>query len=319
MKTERVSIVVATYNYARFLPTALHSICAQTYTNWEAIVVDDGSTDNTAEIVKPYLEDPRFRYVRTENRGQPAAKNRGIREACGELVAFLDGDDVWLSEKLERQVDLFRTDPAVGVVYCERRTIGPTGERLDGYQSALHRGNVLQWMFKDNFVCFSSSMARRAVLEEAGLFDEHIPLAIDYDLWLRVAVKHRFDYVDQPLVLYRTGHANLSCREEERLRIALRIMDRFLNERGGRKLLPRRVVRRAYAETYAHIGRAVARRTRLRAAAWFLRALAADPLAIEAWHTILHTTVPAWMKRLLRAVLTLDRRPRQDLTPETDN
>jgi len=297
-----VSVITATYNYGHYLPEALDSILAQTFA--DSIIVDDGSTDNTPEVVQPYLKDPRFRYIRTENRGQPAAKNRGIREASGEFVAFLDGDDVWLPEKLERQVGLFRTDPDLGVVFCLRGYIDPAGKRIQGNAPCPHRGYVLPIMFRDNFVCFSSSVVRRAVFTEVGMFDERIPCAIDYDLWLRVAARYRFDYVEEVLVLYRTGHSNLSARRgEERVRLVPGIMDRFLTEHGGRRLLPRSLIRRAYAETYAHIGRAVARRSLLGAQLWFLRALATDPFAAEAWRTMLHCTVPAWIKRPLRALL----------------
>ena len=102
--TPRVSVVVATYNYARFLGGALQSALGQTFRDLEAIVVDDGSTDDTAAVVRPFLADGRVRYVRTDHRGQPQAKNTGVRLARAPLVAFLDADDLWLPAKLERQL-----------------------------------------------------------------------------------------------------------------------------------------------------------------------------------------------------------------------
>src|SRR3954470_16999186 len=104
----RVSVVMATYNYAHYLPGALDSALAQTAGDLEVIVVDDGSTDNTPDVVGPYLADARVRYVRTANQGQPAAENVGIRLSRAPFVAFLDADDLWLPHKLEKQLQLFR-------------------------------------------------------------------------------------------------------------------------------------------------------------------------------------------------------------------
>jgi glycosyltransferase involved in cell wall biosynthesis len=279
----RIGIVIATYNYGRFLTAALDSVLAQTLASWEAVIVDDGSTDETVDVVRPYLSDPRIRYHRTEHVGQPQAKNIGIQLTSAPLVAFLDADDLWLPEKLERQIALFDHDPELGVAYSARSWMDENGHALDRPKPTLHRGYVLPQMFKDNFVCFSSAMVRRAIFTEVGMFNEQIPLAIDYDLWLRIAVQHRFDYVNEPLVAYRTGHANLSRRAEERLLVALEIMRRFLNHPGQRRALDPGVVRRAYAETYAHVGQcrlAVSRRSAL---PWALRAVVKDPGCGVAW------------------------------------
>jgi hypothetical protein len=220
------------------------------------------------------------------------------------LVAFLDADDLWLPTKLERQVAVFRNDPELGVVYSRRLWMDEGGCLLKAEQPTLYRGNVLAKMFKDNFVCFSSSVVRRAAFEEVGLFDERIPLAIDYDLWLRMAQRYRFDYVDEPLLLYRTGHANLSQRGEERLFIALAIMRRFLDQRGGRQSLERRVVRRAYAETYLHVGQIKARRWRLAAIPWYVRSLARLPVCLETWKELVKLCLPQAVFRALRRALS---------------
>jgi glycosyltransferase involved in cell wall biosynthesis len=109
-----VSVVVATYNYGRYLAGALESVLGQTFRDLEVIVVDDGSIDDTAEVVKPYLRDQRVRYERVDHVGQPAAKNIGIRSARARLIAFLDADDLWLPAKLEKQVALLETNPTLG-------------------------------------------------------------------------------------------------------------------------------------------------------------------------------------------------------------
>src|SRR5262249_50775349 len=185
-----VSVVIATYNYGRYLAGALDSVLGQTFADLEVIVVDDGSSDDTAHVVSPYLLDPRVAYHRLDHRGQPAAKNFGIRLAHAPLIAFLDADDLWVPTKHEKQLALFESDAALGVVYSRRLLIDAEGRQLAYRQPVLYRGRVLEPMFRDNFVCFSSVVLRRAVFDEVGLFDEQLPLAIDYDLWLRVALRH---------------------------------------------------------------------------------------------------------------------------------
>src|SRR5262245_54352300 len=125
--TPAVSVIIATYNYGRFLAGALVSALGQTFRDLEVLVIDDGSTDDTGEAVRPYLADPRVRYHRTEHVGQSAAKDLGVRLARAPLVAFLDADDVWLPHKLERQVALFGADPGLGVVYTRRLLIDENG------------------------------------------------------------------------------------------------------------------------------------------------------------------------------------------------
>ncbi len=148
----------------------------------------------------------------------------------GEFVAFLDADDAWEPTKLEKQLAVFRAKPEVGVVFCRRSLIDEQGNAIPRRGStpplALPRGAVLPQMFVQNFVCFSSAVVRRDVFSHVGAFDPQWDLAIDYDLWLRVAKHHRFDYVDEELVKYRTGHGNLSKKLADRVDTALSIMHR---------------------------------------------------------------------------------------------
>ncbi len=298
-----VSVVIATYNYARYLRAAVQSALRQTFPSFEVVVVDDGSTDPTPDVVRPFLADPRVLYYRSGHAGVAAAKNGAVRLSRAPLVAFLDADDVWVPSKLARQVALFRADPGLGVAYSRRWLIDKYGRRLEYEQPPLFRGRVLNQLFRTNFVTFSSAVVRREVLDEAGPFDEGLSLAVDYDLWLRVALRHRFDYVDEPLVEYRTGHANLSSRSEERLATALRVMRRFLDEFGGREVLDPRAVRTAEAETCYHIGLARRSSSRLAALPWYVRALALAPGYRPAWRGLLSLPLPESARRLLRRAM----------------
>ncbi|QEL17168.1 glycosyltransferase family 2 protein [Limnoglobus roseus] len=257
-----VSVVMAAKNYARFLPAAVESVFAQTVADWELVIIDDGSTDETPTVVKPFLSDARVRYVRSDKLGQPRAKNLGIQLGRGDVIAFLDADDAWQPTKLEQQLALLRDD--VGVVFCGRELIDESGKPL-AKQPAPNppTGRVMDKMFVQNFVCFSSAMVRRQVFDHVGSFDPQWDLAIDFDLWLRVAKHYSFAYVPEPLVLYRTGHGNLSQKLSDRVATAFSIMHRH------RHAVSREAVAEGYGSTACTMG-------------WVLRA--AEPRTAFGWY-----------------------------------
>jgi glycosyltransferase involved in cell wall biosynthesis len=304
--TPAVSAVIATYNQARFLPAALDSVLGQTLTDLEVIVVDDGSTDETPQVLARYRSDPRIRVERIVNSGPAAARNHGWRRARAPLVAFLDSDDVWLPEKLERQRERFAANSALAVVYARRLLLDGAGRERPYDHPPLFRGAVLPQLFLTNFICLSSAVVRREALEQSGGFDERIKSASceDYDLWLHLARDHPFDYVDEALVLYRTDGQPAPSRSEARLRTALTVMRRFLNEGGGRERLDRRLVRRAWAETYAHLGLFLRERSRLAALGSYGRSLTFAPNYALAWKglasMLLPETVRCWARSSLR-------------------
>jgi len=281
------SVVITSYNYGEFLPFALDSALCQTYRNFEIIVIDDGSTDNTEEVIKPYLADSRIHYIRQKNAGQPKAKNRGVAECRGELIAFLDADDIWFPEKLEKQWLLFN-DSNVGVVYSRRQWIDSQGEMLPGNERVLRRGNVLDHIFIDNFICFSSSVVKRDVLNEVGCFDENLPMGIDYDLWIRLAARCKFDYVDEPLVKYRTGHANLSKNVWKRYDCAQRIMNKSLASDEISKKLSPFTKSRAWADTWSNMACIYFFQGNYRKSLfYFIKAVKINPLSVSIWKRII--------------------------------
>lgn len=228
-----VSVVVTTYNYAAYLPQALDSVLAQRFQDLEIIVVDDGSADETPEVMRRYVTHPRLRYVRRPNGGQASAKNLGVRLAVGEYVAFLDADDVWTPDKLEKQIPLFASRPELGIVYSRCRRIDRHGEALGEPDLPLSRGRVTRQLFIENFIPFSSSVVRRTCFATVGMFDERLPMAIDYDLWLKMSLRYEVEYCDEILVLYRTGHGHMSDHVDLRLRCASFVARRFVEEHPG--------------------------------------------------------------------------------------
>jgi glycosyltransferase involved in cell wall biosynthesis len=186
----RVTVVIPAYNAEAFLPETLDSVESQTYEDWDVVVADDASTDQTAEVVES--RGSRFRVVRSEvNAGPAAARNNALEEASGELVAFLDADDLWLPTYLERMVHLH--DEAlmqginVGVVCCNARLLGPHGfyDRTYMELNGFPREVTVASMLVSNAV-FVGALTRRAVFDEVGLFDPDLFGTEDYDLWLRI-------------------------------------------------------------------------------------------------------------------------------------
>lgn len=208
----RVSVVIPTYNYANYLLEAVQTVLDQSYDDFELLIVDDGSTDNTGEMTRPLLHDPRVRYVYQQNRGLAEARNVGIRTTEGEFVAFLDADDLWLERKLERQVEIMDSTPEVGLVYTNILFIDGEGQILTDRQWAQRRKET---MFEDllfnNVVTgsASSSMVRRECFDRVGVFDETLRSLEDLDLWLRIARCYDFQRVDEPLAKIRHHQLNM--------------------------------------------------------------------------------------------------------------
>jgi glycosyltransferase involved in cell wall biosynthesis len=265
---------MAAKNYARFLPEAVESVRAQTVADWELLIVDDGSSDHTPQAAMAYRADARVRYFRSDTLGQPRAKNLGIGLSRGAFVAFLDADDAWEPTKLEKQLAVFAAKPDVGVVFSRRSLMDESGKRVPAKPtSGFHTGFVLPQMFTQNFVCFSSAVVRREVFSHVGRFDPQWDLAIDYDLWLRVAKAYRFDFVDEELVRYRTGHGNLSKKLRDRVDTAMSIMHRAGTRYGVADDVPPAVIADGYASTCRTIGYTMRGSEPLVAVRWYLRAL----------------------------------------------
>ena len=268
-----VSIVMAAKNYARFIPMAIESVRAQTYADWELLIIDDGSSDETPRVVDLFLRDSRIRCFRTDTLGQSRAKNLGIALSCGEFVAFLDADDAWLPTKLEKQLSVFRERSEAGVAFCRRSLIDEAGDPIIAQtQAAIPMGRVLSQMFVQNFVCFSSAMVRREVFSRVGTFNPEWDLAVDFDLWLRVAKHYEFDFVDEQLVLYRTGHGNLSKKLSDRVATAFSIMHRAERRYGAECDVPPETIAEGYASTCRTIGYVMRASEPMTSVKWYLRA-----------------------------------------------
>lgn len=232
MSDAGISVIVPTYNCARFLGEALASVRAQTHPVRDVIVVDDGSTDDTAQVLSAAVAaDPHLIVLRQANAGVARARNAGVARAGGALLAFLDADDVWAPEKLSRQMALW--DGRAALVHTDRRNVGERGSlpELASQGYALHRGDVFERLLTaGNFITCSTVLMRRDVFERVGGFTTHpdIPVCEDWDLWLRAAERHTVQCVDAPLCDYRL-HAQGTSRSPDRMcRARLAVIGRAL-------------------------------------------------------------------------------------------
>jgi len=283
-----VSVVITCYNYGEYLAGCLESVLAQTYIDYEIIVVDDGSTDNTSEVIKPYLEYSNVRYIFQENGGQANAKNRGIAESKGEFIAFLDADDLWEQDKLQKQMKLFHNSE-VGVVYSCAKLVDSDGKGKKSFPQSKSlqpkAGKVTESLFLDNFVWFSSSVVRKECFSKCGQFDESLQMGIDWDLWLRISTQYTFDFVAQSLLLYRIGHSGqMSHNIETRYNCAERIMKSFLM--AFPNTVSDRVVKYAYFTTYCNRGKLYRKINRKLSYKYFIKAISLRPFYFLTYYEI---------------------------------
>ena len=207
----QITVVVPAYNSMQYLPATLKSVFQQTYADFEIIVVNDGSTDNTEEYVLS-LKDARLKLVVQDNQGLAAARNTGIAHATGEYIAFLDADDLWESTKLEKQLRLFQENPEAGLVYTWVAYIDEQGHQTGRIFKDCAEGRIWRELTIFNIVrCGSVPMVRRACFETCGTFDRSLDSAVeDWDMWLRIAHSYDFLAVKEPLVYYRQRETSCS-------------------------------------------------------------------------------------------------------------
>lgn len=219
---KRVTVIVPAYNAAHCLSAAIESVLGQTYKNLELIVVDDGSTDQTREVVRRYGD--QIRYIQQDNAGPSKARNNGIRATDSELIAFLDSDDVWLPGKIQEQIDLLEERPDLSLVFCDAelvdeggRSYGSMWKQRGCYEAMLDESQQLARpfatiMFMD-CILPSAVLLRRTCLDRAGLFDESLRYVEDKDLMLRIALTSKMGCV--PRILMKRLRHGYSPRQVE--------------------------------------------------------------------------------------------------------
>jgi glycosyltransferase involved in cell wall biosynthesis len=242
-----VSVIIPTYNRARLVDRAIRSVLGQTFKDFELIVVDDGSEDSTAAVLEGFGYT--VKSVFQAHSGVSAARNTGIENTCGKLLAFLDSDDEWRPEKLTRQVALFDGDRPLFV--CHTDEIWMRDGKIVP-QKKIHRkqgGRFFERALERCLISPSSVMISRSLLDDVGWFDPELPAAEDYDLWLRVTAFHDVEFVPEPLVIKHGGHPDqLSMKtpviDTFRIRGIVKILDNPLLSEDCRNSAIRELIRK---------------------------------------------------------------------------
>jgi len=233
-----VDVVIPAYNAETFITKTLESVAKQSYPIQSVIVVNDGSIDDTQACILQCIQS--FQHlniilINQENAGLSAARNAGIRRSGADLIALLDADDFWSPEKLSNQVQLFSNGPMInlGVVYCAYLLINEQDQLLPSTPKSVIaptlRGNVYQKLLLGNFISGSGSsvLIKRSVFSDTGLFDEDLSACEDWDMWMRIAKKYQFDFINEPLVAIRVHQNNMQKDVMRMLSAELMVLNKF--------------------------------------------------------------------------------------------
>ena len=280
-----ISVVIPAYNSAALLPRCLDSVFAQTLKPIEVLVIDDGSVDDTSDVVRYYGE--RVRLLRQKNAGPAAARNRGIAATTGEWIAFLDADDRWTSAKLECQMDCAKTHPSAGVIYSDAIVLDAS-ENVSG-EFLAGKGPASGWIFDrllhSFFILSSTAMVRRSVLIDAGILSAQMREVENYDFWLQLARTCPFQLVPEALTLYQrqedSSSKELAAVAKTEIDLFQSLLEQDLSpaqQRAARQRLARNLF--DYSYEIRHIDRGAALN-----AAW--QSVCACPQRPSAWKLLL--------------------------------
>lgn len=255
MIPKRVSVVIPTYNYAGHVAGAVDSVLQQTYHDYELIVVDDGSSDNTRDALAPYGSS--ISLIRQENGGVSSARNHGILESDGEFVAFLDADDRWVPEKLEKQVAFMDANPHFSMSYTDMshvvngRLVNSSYIHENGYRH-FGSGHIFEQILQEGFIFTPTVIVRKECFNEVGFFDPFLTTCEDVDMWLRIADRFEVGFLDDPLAVRHDHDANCTKNTLAYLSNPIRVFSKVLalSDESAR----REIVRSKLKEMYFDFG-----------------------------------------------------------------
>ncbi|MCS4177385.1 glycosyltransferase involved in cell wall biosynthesis [Salinibacter ruber] len=300
-----ISVIVTCYNESEYIYNSIKSVIRQNVYEQilEIIVVDDGSEDGSDEIIKGWEERcKKVKYIYQENEGLPSARNTGIELSSGEFIALQDGDDIWLEDRLERQLSVVEEYPDVGLVYSDVYSFGDgqNGSRERGYCNRYEHSDddVLQRLFVHGGpIIPSTTLINRDCFRTVGRFDPVLLRGQDTDMWLRIAAEYPIHHVDEPLVLKRQRGDSLGADVEEKARYLLRVTDKIVDLYPELEPLQRKRCSKIYGGIARHL---VVSGKRTRAVNATLRAIRYDPSALKQYATLMFALLPVSASHLRR-------------------
>lgn len=314
MSTPRVSVVIPAFNAKKWIAEAIDSVMAQSFEDYEIVVVDDGSTDGTEQALRDLVRSKRIRYFRQQNSGVSVARNRGVQESRGELIAFLDADDLFHPQKLRQQVALFDQYPDLGFVHSHFEKFADAGGELGLRDMSQFQGRVYPQILQEwsALMALPTLMLPRQVLEAVGGFDESISWGEDIDLYFRITREYAIDLVPEPLCRVRVHAASASASKLGSAESFHRVLEKALQADPS---LSADFGRRAFANLYVNkaqnlLGEGGA--PEMRAARDYARkALGYAPAYLSAWLALLASWIPQGLRAALAGLVRRLRYPRR--------
>jgi len=248
-----VSICTPTFNRKDYLKETIESVLAQTYKNYEIVIVDDGSTDGTEEMIKE--NGYNVRYYWQTNKGVAAAENKLIDLAEGEFISFLGSDDLLMPDAIERLINAMPKEEGDVIVYGPHVRIDQNGNLCGRDKRTLYSGYVTEYLFQNIFVHACGSMFPKRALKKVGGFDESLRVCSDYDLHLRLSLKYRFIALPQPTFKRRRHSSNLTSWSYANRLVQLKVLERFYYRKGGNAVVPKRIAMRQLSKEGYRAGR----------------------------------------------------------------
>ncbi len=254
----KVSVTIPCYNSERFIAETIQSVLDQTFTDFEIIIINDGSSDKTEEIVRSFAG-PRVKYFYQKNMGLSKTRNKLLELSSGEFIAFLDHDDVWFPHKLEKQMVLFEKNPEVVLVYSDCLVVDANGESTGRWirQNKLYRGMVFRELLSCNFIPLSTVVLKKTVFREVGNF---LPYrnAEEYDLFLKCASRHLFDYVDEPLAKYRIHASNYGrMHSDVAFKETIEIYNYWSQKKSIQDDTIKKIIKKSFSKSFYYYGRSI--------------------------------------------------------------
>jgi len=296
-RAPKVSVVISTYNKPDLLTEAVNSVLNQTFTDFELIIVDDESIDNTREVIADFQKkSDKIRYVFQKNGGPSAGRNAGIRESRGEYIAFLDHDDLWVPEKLMKQVKFLDDNKNYAMVYADAYEFNGdivTEERkLREIDRRNMSGHILKNLILRCFIPAPSVMIRKSAVDETGFFDTRCLFSQDWNYWLRVAKKHEIGYLDEVLAGYRRHSGNITNNSELHIRERHWIVDNAFDS----KIMPEGLAKcRRLAHAFIYFEEAeeyLMKGEHAKAMPAIIKSLRCNPLKIKTYYLLIKSFLP---------------------------
>lgn len=305
MSDPLVSIIMPVYNGERYISEAIESVLSQTYQNLELIIVNDGSTDNSKTAIESYLQDPRIRYFEQPNAGVAAARNTAIKKSQGKLIGFLDQDDYWHPEKIETQIQYFKKYQDISLVYSDYiifSELENSKHRLSDLASFDLGQSDLHSIFIRNRIGVLTVLVKKQCIIDSGLLDTALKGTDDYELWLRLALDYKFQYIPLPLATYR-WHGNNVSRDDLNMMIEeTKAICSLLSKRpDAYDSLGKITIKSRLFNTYTKIGNLYIwlHKDRHKARQFYFQALQQKPLHVETLKKYLKTFITPQLSRFI--------------------